>query len=199
MEFSENLYFIIVGRGSFLDLAAYGRPVGTALGGWGSVILWQPCSGFANLRQGPQQEPRWWGLGSGDGVRRRAGGRTPFHRLCQYFRALPSAELVTQFKGKHSQREFPGGDSQEQSSWPSTHSQNSLRTHWQCYEGNEPVTSSFVFQLLKLRAVIGSLDVCQGTSCQKLLPRKSFLPAKEWNSYLQNNILLWILKYLRII
>lgn len=139
-----------------------------------------------------------WELGSGDGVRRRAGGGTPFHGLCQHFRALPRAELVMQFKGKHSQRLSLGEIPRNSLPPPSTRSQDSLRTHWQCYEGNEPITSSFVFQLLKLHAVIGSLDVCQGTSCQKLLPRKSFLPAKEWNSYLQNNILLWILKYLRI-
>lgn len=114
--------------------------------------------------------------------------RNSFHVLRQQFWALRWAELLTQSKEKCTQRFSQWDTHRNTLSNLSTHFQSSVRTHQQCYEVNEPIKSSLVFQPLKLCAIIGSLDACQGISCQKRLPRKSFiLPRKNLKSHLQNN------------
>lgn len=175
----------------------------------GSSSIWQACEQcprwvgevwFSDNHA--QALPSWAGPsaeatagGWGGGVRRRDRGGAPFPGLCQHFGALPRVELVTQSKGKHSET-FPGVDSQKTLFLLSTCSQSSVRTNWQWYEVNEPIKSSFVFQLLKLHAVIGSSDVCQGTSSQKLLPRNKFSSSKK-NGTLTSKIIFFF-KYLNI-
>ena len=71
MEFSENFYFIVLGRESFLDPAAYGSPVSSALGGWEKCDSLTTTRSLCHPEQGPRQKQQ---RGVGGGVE--SGGET---------------------------------------------------------------------------------------------------------------------------
>ena len=76
MEFSENFYFIVLGRESFLDPAAYGSPVSSALGGWEKCDSLTTTRSLCHPEQGPRQkQQRGVGGGWSQEERRR---RNPF-------------------------------------------------------------------------------------------------------------------------
>jgi hypothetical protein len=95
--------------------------------------------------------------------------------------------IINMIRGEMFTEIFPVGDSREHSFHPLHPSQSSVRTRWQYSEVNGPTKSSLVFQLLKLHAVIGFLDVCQGNSSNSFFPGKVFFfPRKNLKFTRQN-------------